>query len=165
MTNSSVSAFLPFTPEPGNLYRLSADINCVGGSNADWISLGFANGTNTGSAWHTRNSPVGWLLARDAGSASEGQTFSGPGTSGVNGTGLHPTGVMNYTVILDTRPANPGAWTFAFLVNSNVVQAATAFGGSGPAISSVGMGMSAAGGSGYVKHFTLTSARELPPNK
>lgn len=162
--NSTINAFLPFTPVSGRLYQLSADINCVGSDSADWISLGFANGTNTGSAWQLANSPVGWMLARDSGSTSSAnQTFIGPGQAGVSDTGVYPTGVMNYAILLDTRPNNPNAWTFTFLVNSNVVEPAAVFGGNGPVISSVGLGMMGNGGSGYVDNFTLTARGSSAP--
>ena len=51
------------------------------------------------------------------------------------------------------------------MVNSNVVVPPTAFGSSGPAISSVGFGMwaSSGTGSGYVKNFTLISQSAAPP--
>jgi alpha-L-rhamnosidase len=164
VTSSTINAFLPFTPVSGRLYQLSADINCVGSDSADWISLGFANGTNTSSAWQLVNNPVGWMLARDSGSTSAAnQTFLGPGQSGLSDTGVYPTGIMNYAVILDARPNNPNAWTFTFLVNSNVVEPATIFGGNGPAISSVGLGMLSNGGSGYVGNFTLTARGSSAP--
>jgi hypothetical protein len=164
VTNSTINAFLPFTPVSGRLYQLSADINCVGSDSADWISLGFANGTNTGSAWQLANNPVGWMLARDAGSTSSAnQTFIGPGQAGVSDTSVYPTGVMNYAILLDARPINPGAWTFTFLVNSNVVEPAAAFGGNGPLISSIGIGMNGNGGSGYVDNFTLTARGSSTP--
>ncbi|MBC8095703.1 MAG: hypothetical protein H7Y43_07810, partial [Akkermansiaceae bacterium] len=62
-----------------------------------------------------------------------------------------------------TRLASPSAWTFTFLINSNVVRTATAFGGSGPAISSIGIGMLAGGGRGYVKNFSLTATGSAAP--
>jgi hypothetical protein len=164
VTNSTINAFLSFTPVSGRLYQLSADINCVGSDSADWISLGFANGINTGSAWQLVNNPVGWMLDRDAGSTSSpNQTFIGPGQAGVSNTSVYPTGVMNYAILLDTRPNNPSAWTFTFFVNSNVVEPATVFGGNGPLISSVGIGMMGDGGSGYVDNFTLTARGSSAP--
>src|ERR1022692_2084326 len=162
--NSTINAFLPFTPVSGRLYRLSADINCVGSDSADWISLGFANGTNTGSAWQLVNNPVGWMLARDSGSTiSANQTFLGPGQAGGSDTSVYPTSVMNYAILLDARPNNPRSWTFTFLVNSNVVEPATVFGGNGQVISSVGIGMMGKGGSGYVDNLTLTAKGSSAP--
>jgi hypothetical protein len=156
ITNASVNAFLPFVPATGQVYRLSADINCVGAENMDWLSLGFANGTNTETGWQLANNAVGWMLARDSRTSTlDGQTFLGPENTGSANTGVHPTGTMNYAIVLDTRPAQPADWTFTFLVNSNVVVPATAFGGSGPTISSIGIGMLSSGGSGQVDNLTL----------
>jgi alpha-L-rhamnosidase len=163
--NSSVNAFLPFTPAPGSVYRLSADIDCYGSGGGDWLCLGFADGTNTDSAWQSANNAVGWMLARDSVTAtSDGQTFIGPNEAGVNETGVYPAGVMNYEIVLNTQPANPADWTFIFLVNSTVVEPATAFGGGGPVISCIGIGMLANGGSGYVKNFTLTAETAAAPS-
>jgi hypothetical protein len=161
ITNATANAFLPFVPVAGQVYRLSADINCVGTGNSDWLSLGFAYGTNTGTAWQSANNPVGWMLARDSGTSTlDGQTFLGPGTTGSVNTGVYPTGTMNYAIVLDTRPA---AWTFTFLVNSNIVVPATAFGSSGPTISSIGIGMLSGGGSAQVDNLTLLKLSSAAP--
>ena len=156
IANATANAFLPFVPEAGQVYRLSADINCVGADSMDWLSLGFANGTNTEAAWQLANNAVGWMLARDSGTVTaDGQTFLGPGNTSSTNTGVHPTGTMNYVIILDTRPAQRADWTFTFLVNSNVVVPATTFRGDGPTISSIGLGMLSGGGSGQVDNFNL----------
>jgi hypothetical protein len=104
------------------------------------------------------------MLARDSGSTiSANQTFLGPGQAGVSDTSVYPTSVMNYAILLDARPNNPRSWTFTFLVNSNVVEPATVFGGNGPVISSVGIGMMGNGGSGYVDNLTLTAKGSSAP--
>lgn len=165
ITNCNASAFLPFQPCAGCLYQVSADIECVAGSattpTSDWIGLGFANGFSTATAWIYANSPVGWQLIRNSGNTSySGQTFVGAGTAGGSNDGFFPTGITHYSVILDTRPANPGAWTFTFLANGKVITPTTAFGGSGPTITSVGFGMysynSPCGGAGHVKNFCVS---------
>lgn len=138
-SSASANAFLPFVPQPGNLYTLSANIDCTGGN---WIALGFANGNNTGINWqNSPNNPVGWALTRPDNYAQDNQVFIGPGTGGGTDTGFAPTGGLhNYAVILDTRPASASAWTFTFQMDSNTLVGPTAFGGSGPAISNVGLG-------------------------
>lgn len=162
ITNCTANAFLPFQPTPGVVYQVSADIECVGSPNttsgSDWVALGFANGFNTGSAWQGVNNPVGWQLARNSGNTAVcGQTFQGPGTSGYINDRFYPTNLTHYSVILDTRPANPGAWTFTFYANGAVVTPSTAFGGCGPTITSVGLGMYATGGAaGHVKNFCVS---------
>jgi hypothetical protein len=155
------NAFLPFVPQPGRIYSLSAEIENTTTDGGSWTALGFANGTTLNSQWHTVNSPVGWWLARGdypAGNSSNpNQTFIGPGTgSGSTGTGFWPSNMVTYKVILDTTPSGSSNWTFTYLANGNVVRAATAFGGSGPTITRVGFGMINASGSSIVRNFTLS---------
>lgn len=165
ITNATVCAFLPFTPSAGRIYRLSANIECLGTGTADWLAMGYANGTTTGSGWHVANNAVGWQLARDSGiTTQDGQTFTGPGTTGGQNTGIYPTTMMNYAVELDTRNNDASLWTFTFLVNSNIVRGPIAFGGTGPTISSIGLGMLGQGGWGYVRNFTLTSIGSGAPS-
>ncbi len=152
-TTTSANAFLPFVPQPGNVYTLSATVDCTSGS---WLAVGFANGTDINDQWHTVNSPVGWNLVRPD-FTIDNQAFVGPGTAGGSDTGISPQGPNTYTTILDTRPVNPSAWTFTFQANGVTVSGPTAFGGSGPTISTVGFG-SLNTSSGTVANFTLTVA-------
>ena len=158
-TTSSANAFLPFVPQAGNVYTLSAAVDCTSGS---WFALGFANGTDVNGQWHTVNNPVGWNLVRPD-DGEENQKFVGPGTDGGGGTGVSPggpntpVGPHTYSTILDTRPASPSAWTFTFQTDGTNVSGPTAFGGSGPAISTVGFG-SLNTSVGTVTNFTLTVA-------
>jgi len=154
-TTSSANAFLPFIPQAGNVYTLSAAIDCSSGS---WLALGFANGTDVNDQWHTVNSPVGWNLVRpDDGEINV--VFVGPGTAGQSSTGVIPAalGRHTYATILDTRPANPSAWTFTFQTDGTNVSGPTAFGGSGPTISTVGFGALNTS-AGTITNFTLTVA-------
>jgi hypothetical protein len=161
VTNCNANAFLPFQPAPGCLYQVSADIECVGGSKttptSDWVGLGFANGFTTGSAWYSANSPVGWQLCRNSGNTSySGQVFVGTGTTGCTNIAYYPTNITHYAVMLDTRPANPAAWTFTYLVNGKVVTPTSCFGGAGPTITSVGFGLYSTGcAAGHVKNFCV----------
>lgn len=155
------NAFLPFVPQPGRIYTLSADIEDTTTDGGSWTALGFANGVNVNNQWHTVNNPDGWWLVRGdypAGSPSNpNQTFIGPGTgNGSTGTGFYPTGMTTYKVIFDTTPSSPANWTFTYLANGNVIRSATAFGGSGPTITRVGLGMINANGTSYVKNFVLS---------
>ena len=155
------NAFLPFVPQLGRIYSLSADIEDTTTDGGSWTALGFANGTTLNSQWHTVNSPVGWWLARGdypAGNASNpNQTFIGPGTgSGSTGAGFWASNMVTYKVILDTTASSPANWTFTYLANGNVIRAATAFGGSGPTITRVGVGMINANGTSIVRNFILS---------
>jgi hypothetical protein len=72
-TNSGQrAAFLPFTPERGQVYRLSADINPIssGASTGHWLALGYSfTGTNLSA------DGVGWLLDTISGNV---HTLLGP---------------------------------------------------------------------------------------
>jgi hypothetical protein len=157
------NAFLPFVPQPGRVYTLQATIQDTTTDAGSWTAMGFANGTNTGAQWHTQNAPVGWTLIRGnyptGNSGNENQTFIGPGTGGGVGA-FYPTNFTTYQVIFDTTPTNPANWTFTFTENGNVLRAATAFGGSGPTISYVGIGLINGGSSATqvsdVQNFTLS---------
>jgi hypothetical protein len=152
----SANAFLPFVPQAGHVYTLSANIDNTGGD--EWIALGFANGDATNIIWQGANNPVGWALERTDGSGQDNQAFVGPGTAGGTDTGFAPTGgLVNYAVILDTRPTNASAWTFTFQSNSNTLVGPTTFGGSGPTITTVGLGAYELV-AGVVQDFTLTMA-------
>jgi len=151
--NNSANAFLPFIPQAGNVYTLSAAIDCTSGS---WIALGFANGTDINGQWHAVNNPVGWNLARPD-DAEINQKFVGPGTAGQGGTGVIPFERHTYATILDTRPASRSAWTFTFQTDGITVSGPTAFGGSGPTISTVGFGALNTS-AGTITNFTLTVA-------
>lgn len=159
--SGTANAFLPFVPQPGRIYTLSADVETITTDGGSWSALGFANGTTANSQWHTVNSPVGWWLVRGdyptGNAGNPNQMFIGPGTgSGSTGTGFWPSNSVNYKIILDTTPASAANWTFTYLANGSVIRAATAFGGSGPTITRVGFGMINAAGNSYVKNFTLS---------
>ncbi len=87
-------AALPFVPEQGKIYSLSADVNAVSGS---WLAIGFLSDTNTSSIngsgyfFNYVDEPSPWMLIQPAGSI---RTYSGPtvtgdslaGVTGSNGT-------------------------------------------------------------------------------
>ncbi len=117
-TGVSASAYLPFIPNTGEIYQLSATLNETDGSNR-WLALGFAQRPVTASSprWADVNpttgpQPVAWLLHRGGGYVTTGsslvldQTFLGPATaSSANIT--DPVGSLTATpvdvlLILDT---------------------------------------------------------------
>ena len=80
-TDSAKVAALPFSPEAGMVYTLSASVNAISGS---WLALGFLSDTNSstisGNAFFFENvdteSP--WMTVQAGGGAT---TFLGPGAS------------------------------------------------------------------------------------
>lgn len=151
------NAYLPFVPQPGRIYTLSATIQDTTSDSGSWTAMGFAGGDGSlDSQWHTVNNPIGWTLVRGSSIADDpNQTFIGPGTDG-GSAGFSPIGFTSYSVILDTTPAVSTNWTFTFTANGSVIRSATQFGGSGPSISYVGLGMINASGESYVQNFTLS---------
>jgi hypothetical protein len=155
--NGSGNALLPFVPQAGRVYTLTADIeNFDLGVNQNWPALGFANGTSVNTQWHVANNPVGWFLARGDGTGQFNQAFMGPSTSNPINFSYSPTTLTHYQIILDTTPASPGNWTVTMLANGTIYVPATAFGGSGPTISKVGIGDNSNGSTSHVQNFVLS---------
>ena len=148
-------AFLPFTPQPGRIYTLSADIENFDTSGNNWTALGFANGSSVNGQWHTAgNNPVGWFLARGD-NTTVNQAFIGPNTGNGQAFNYAPTTMTHYQIIFDTTPSSSANWTFTYLANGTVYTPATRFGGSGPTITTVGFGNQGPV-TGYVKNFELS---------
>jgi len=151
------NAYLPFVPLPGQVYYLSAILEDQSGGS--WLALGYSGADGTGGTFNQGTS-VGWLIARDDGDPQPNQYFIGPGTDGGSAiNGDYSSGPASYTTVLDTRPANSANWTFFFETNGVPVSLPTAFGGSGPSISYVGMGV---GGSDSVtaQNFSVVALSE-----
>jgi hypothetical protein len=150
-------AWLPFAPQAGYVYTLSADVNTtVGQRSSDWIAVGFAGKENITSADEFNTTAVGYgsfLLRQDRG-AGKGQIFAG---SGVNGAAAVDTGigVRTLQVVLDASDADPANWTMAFYEQGTKV--------GGPTTASVGnfadihhVGFSRWGANGTIDNFTFT---------
>jgi hypothetical protein len=131
------NAFLPFTPSPGSVCVLSALLDDAPGGST-WEAIGYAQGDATNGWLTSAVNPVGWMLAGADDSAQASQAFIGPITTGGYTFGFS-TGPATYTTILDTRPAQPGNWTFSFQNNGQTLVPPTPFGGTGPSISYVGL--------------------------
>jgi hypothetical protein len=156
-------AFLPFVPQAGNIYNLSAVLNTTSASGSAWLSLGFSNtDVTTGEQFHVSDTVYAWMLERGAPSAStQNQAFAGPASNAINdGTATSP-------VLLDiTLNTTSPTWTASFSVNGVAVgttvnlPTAAQPGGSKP-IEFVGIGsggFDAGGGAGSVSDFSLTNA-------
>ncbi len=104
------SAYLPFVPENGYIYELSAILDShpspyrgTQGYN-DWMALGFTqSNTNPESRFFDDNgtrTPVYWILSRTDMSNSNDQTFVGPETAG--GAASTTISADSVKVVLDT---------------------------------------------------------------
>lgn len=158
------NAYLPFTPVGGNVYTLSVVMNVTSGG-ANWMAVGFSStapthALNNGLGVWSNNGCVGTDLLTNAGTL---YAANGPDLAGIASVGTGYTGEQALSIVLDTTPALPQDWTFAFKVGTATVRTATAFGGTGPNISYVGFG-NYAHDSGYVKDFSLTVASTPEPS-
>ncbi len=140
--NGTGSAWLPFSPEDGKIYTLSADVNPDLSTSADWLALGFGGlapgdmdqaqfqgGVNLGTAW--------MLFRENDGFGSVIQTFRGPGTALGQSHDLTPdvVGSAKLEVILDTTEAN---WTIEWKIDGTTLRSLAYT--TNPTIQSVGIG-------------------------
>lgn len=159
-TSGNAQAFVPFSPQPGNVYTLSLEIDPTNNpGSTDWLSLGFVNQPATNTALYTGGpfSTYGqaWMLARANGNENGNtiQAFSS-GLSNPVSASIPLSGVGTYDtlhVILDTRPAN---WISSYYVNGTLAGGHT-FNGA-PNIQSVGFG-GFSFATGNVRNFRLVS--------
>ena len=80
-----VTAALPFTPELGKIYELSATVDNTG----DWVAVGFLGASFNTETRILDNGVMLWALVRQSDTGARDQAFVGPGTSG--GLGDAPT--------------------------------------------------------------------------
>ncbi|MEN8254315.1 MAG: hypothetical protein ABFR33_02490, partial [Verrucomicrobiota bacterium] len=137
------SAWLPFVPEAGRIYELSATLNAVG----SWLSLGFGTGTPT--TGRTLDNAVFWSLTQPSGSAYPDQSFTGPGTSGSENASTTSTDYLK--VVLDARNAD---WEVEWYFNGGLERSETVLEANVPSITHVYL--SANGATGSYGDFLMT---------
>jgi hypothetical protein len=144
------SAVLAFTPEAGNIYTLSADINNTSGDST-WIALGFEGTDNTGGAF-LNNSGYDWLLLRGNRGTNQGQLFDGLNTAGSTNFNT-PTGTVDFSEVLNTIGTD---WTAEWFENGAMVGGPFTY-TTNPVINYVGFS-EFDNGAGTVGNFSLTAA-------
>jgi hypothetical protein len=105
------AAYLPFIPENGWIYSLSADIQEIPGGH--FSCIGFAQYARTdGVTWHTSNvNPTGWMYSHTSG---DGEMWAGPATTNlVSSYSGEGAGIHNLRIDLDTS-GGTGNWTLAY---------------------------------------------------
>jgi hypothetical protein len=129
--NSSMgdSAYLPFVPQDGYIYELSAKIDSRPSSYRgsagvnDWIALGFTLYNESPELRFfddsgVANSPVYWGMTRtNECTLQQDQTFIGPRTA--NGENTGTTSADNIKIILDTTEA---VWVVSWYFDGNMVR-------------------------------------------
>jgi len=137
------SVLLPFTPQSGYVYTLSATISFTAAPGS-WVSLGFtgANPVNSATPRFTDSAVNGydWLIANDATGNNE-QFFAGPKNAPSAGIGgsqglLSGAGTFTLTLNLDTTTT---LWGISSFIDG--VQLGTNYAyGANPTIVAVGLG-------------------------
>ncbi len=103
------TATLPFVPQPGRRYRISATIHATSGG-IGWGAVGFTNAS--GLANYIPNGP--WLLQCHSTAAQANRGYAGPRETNAVGRGDTLTGEQTRTILLDTtRPQ----WRAIFFVD------------------------------------------------
>ncbi len=164
------AAWLPFTPEGGMIYTLSAEIE---NDYPDWIALGFMPASPPGGDWtatdysvrHSNNGAHAWLLLRTHPTANDIEAFNGPSTSNpaFGGDIIPATDPVLVEIVLDTAD---DTWTAEYILNGTSqgvydlpASATTGIGG-------VGLSRDRypePGTGGFVDNFQLTEEAAPPP--
>ena len=147
-----LNGFLPFVPQVGHLYILSANISALSGGN-QWLAMGFATHAITNNFFATYKCGSGWVLVR-----GNGTGFSTWGALTGSSSFSSPFGTTTnlFAVTLDTTTGNADyGWSIKFYTNGVLVPGGnyTIPYGNYP-IKYVGIGADA--GQGYFQQFTLT---------
>lgn len=103
-------AALPFTPQPGRIYRLEAEVNVTAGGN-DWAAIGFSGPATPGDPAMT----AAWILQRHSTDLDPNLMFFGSSTQTlrlIKGDSL--TGRRTLAALLDTTHSE---WTVTFLAD------------------------------------------------
>ena len=149
--NARRNMFLPFTPEPGKIYRLKIDAARIGTLNN--LQFGFVQNANGTGGFPLAGDNVGaspWMnFAAINGNVN---TFLGPNTDGEGGqiSGQNPDEMNTLEIILNTQTP---AWQVTWLINGISVR--TGAFTANPTINYVGFGRYNQG-TFTVDHFELS---------
>ncbi len=159
------SVLLPFTPQLGCIYTMTASLT-VPASMSDWVAMGFAQfntqTNNPGYSRFTDNPPdgYGWI---DASTGGSDQLFGGPKTS-VGATpasvALPSAGTYTLQIILNTVGTQ---WTVSAYVNGTQIGTNIVY-GTNPTIAYAGIGQNqfAAGSLGIQWNYWSLSVTQEP---
>jgi hypothetical protein len=149
--------YLPFTPQWGHVYVLSAEINGTNPS-SEWQALGFAETAQINSGGFFVGS-TGFILVRA--NHAEGYSF-------INGLGnpqsfpiFNPTGPGKFSLVLDTTTGDQNAntgWTLR-CVQDGVIVTTTVY-AANPTVRFVGLGGSASA-AGLFDNFSLSDSAPI----
>ncbi len=139
-SGTTYRAWLPFTPDQGQVYIYSLDVDPrTSGSNdpTQWFALGFSNSNATGGNPEFWDAGIAWIIhriTRDSDDNDEIQTFLGPGmVQSANHTNKEE-GPVTLTIVLDTTDTH---WTVEWLRNGESIRGPIAY-NTNPTITYVG---------------------------
>ena len=110
------SAWLPFSPTAGMLYKLTLSGAEV--RSGDWLGTGFLIGEPDPQKRFRDNKGVFWALIRSKGNPLTDQTFSGPQITGP--ADATSTSASSITIVLDTTAAN--SWSVRWFLDGLLVR-------------------------------------------
>ena len=119
ITGGSGGSFLQFAPSAGNVYKLSASID-VTVSSANWISIGFSNGTSGNDFIVDANGAA--VVTGGGGDDNDVFTFLGDGVSSQAAFDLNNDGLSEIDIILDATDADAANWTMEFIVGGSSIR-------------------------------------------
>lgn len=114
--HAGASAYLPFRPTAGMLYKLTltgAEVR-----SGDWLGTGFILGEAAPDKRFRDNKGVFWALIRSKGNPLTDQTFSGPDIVGPSDA--TSTSASSITIVLDTTAAN--SWGVRWFLDGLLVR-------------------------------------------
>ncbi len=106
------SAFLPFTPRAGRLYRLTVKGEILAGGIDQWFAFGFTQSANPGKILQKSGSYARMLQRQDTASKPNCVCFLPEPAKLWQSIDSHPGPAFVRSIILDTRDARWTAWFF-----------------------------------------------------
>ena len=152
-STTTQGAYLPFTPQAGHVYTLTATLEYLGAVPSNWAALGFQTQADVAhGAFHDASGAAyAWTLLRKAG-GGQPQFFGGADTA--NGGGFatgSESGLQTVTITLDTMGAS---WTSHATING--LDSATVTYGTNP-IDIAYVGFGGVGSTSITTHFSLSA--------
>jgi len=130
--SDTASAFLPFVPEPGNIYTLSATLDQP--TDGSWAAIGFTDGSYTNTFWGTPNYAWPWMLWR---TDDDIDAREGPGVDvGAEILGDY-TGMQTLSIVLNTEESD---WTAEWFIDGVSQHKITSFSHGNPTIGHIALG-------------------------
>ncbi len=148
-------AFLPFVPESGLIYTLSATLDRpAGGSGGGrWAAIGFTAADTTSTFFGSPNNASPWMLYRpDLVNNTSISSFTGPGTDG-SATHGNRSGQQTLKIVLNTEQPQWTAEWFVSGAGDDPVRTHTF--GTNPTITHIALGRSNGVGANF-SSFSLT---------